>query len=147
MARSPVSGVSETIRNLKQVASLVAPAANEASKRALEPTLAAAKDNVPKRLGLLKRSLILRRLKSSPKMAPVYVVTVKAGSRARRYAHVAEFGRAPNADGKGAVRGSRAVTNAFESTKDAALKIWGATFGPALEKSAARLAARAKRGR
>lgn len=142
---SKVTGIAETKRALRQVAALVAPAANEACKRSLEPTLAVAKENVganSKKSGTLQKALILKRVKDLPKTKPRYVVGVKPGSPARRYAHVDEFGRAPNANGKGGYKGKRSLTRAFEATKAGAVEIFGKTFGPALEKSAARIAAR-----
>ena len=95
-----------------------------------------------KRTGLLKKSLILKRVKGSPKTKPRYVIGVKPGSRAVAYAAADEFGRAPNANGKGGYKGKRNLTRAFEATKQGAVAIFGKTFGPALEKSAARIAAR-----
>ncbi len=140
--RSTITGDKATIANLRRLATLIAPAANEASKRALEPTLAAAKENVTERSGLLRRSLILRRLRDSAKTRPVYVVGVAPKSKARRYAHVVEFGRAANASGKGAMPAQRPLTRAYDATREGAVVIFNRIFGPAIEKSAARIAAR-----
>lgn len=136
-----VQGVQTTIANLRKVAALVAPAANEASKRAMEPMLAEAKANAPVRSGRLKRDLVLRRAKDSPKTRPVYLIGVKPDSPARAYAHLIEFGLGP------VKNATPFMTMAFETCRESALQIWGRTFGPALEKSAARIAARRARGR
>src|SRR5690606_12925130 len=103
------------------------------------------KDNAPHRSGRLQKDLILRRLKGTPKAKPIFGVGIKPGSPAIRYAHVVEFGRAAGADGAGGRKGARYMSRAFDSTKAGALQIWARTFGPALEKSAARLAARQAR--
>jgi hypothetical protein len=142
---SSVTGIAETKRAFAQLAALLAPAANEASKRSLEPTLALAKDLAPVDTGALKRSLIIRRVKSSPKTKPVYLVrpnpatTGKDGRRPSRYAAIVELGLGRMK------RAEPFLTPAWEATKGAALQIFGRTFGPALEKSAARVAARRAR--
>ncbi len=133
--RSTITGDKETIAALRRLAALVAPAANEAGKRSLEPTLAEAKANAPVRTGTLRRSLILRREKRSAKTRPVYKVGIAPKSKARRYAHIVEFGL-------GDREGAGFLTAAYESTREQAAEIWKRTFGPAIEKSAARVAAR-----
>jgi hypothetical protein len=146
MARH-VQGVETTKAAMRKIAGLVAPAANEAGKRSLEPQLAVTKENAPSRSGRLKKDLILRRLRGTPKTRPVYAVGIRPGSTAIRYAHVLEWGRAANASGAGGMVGTRYFTRAFDATKENAIRIWGKTFGPALEKSAARIAARNAKGR
>jgi hypothetical protein len=79
------------------------------------------------RTGRLKKSLIIKRQKDSPKTRPRYFlgpdVKAKAG-----YAHIIEWGRAANAAGKGAMRGTRFMTAAFERTKSQIFEIWQRTF-------------------
>jgi hypothetical protein len=57
------------------------------------------------------------------------------------YAHITEFGRMAS-DGEPAVPGRRWMTAAYEATKAEVVERFGQLFGPALERSAARIAAR-----
>jgi hypothetical protein len=139
--KSRVTGVPETVRALRETARLVAPAANSASLHSLEPTLAAAKEGAPVRTGTLRRSLVIKRDQRSPKAKPIYRVGPSAKSPAVRYASVVEFGRMAS-DGEPAVPGRRWMTAAYEATKAEVVERFGRLFGPALEKSAARIAAR-----
>jgi hypothetical protein len=143
-ARSKVTGVAETRRAMRELARLVAAPLNQAGKRALEVTLAVAKENAPEDEGKLKKALIVKRKKDSPKTAPVYLLGLKPGSTRTSAAVVTEFGRAPNEDGSGEIRGTHWMGNAFRDTKDEVIRVWSATFGPALEASAKRIAARKK---
>jgi hypothetical protein len=143
--KSRVTGVPETVRALRETARLVAPAANSASLHSLEPTLAAAKESAPVRTGTLRRSLVIKRDPRSPKAKPVYRVGPSAKSPAVHYAHITEFGRMAS-DGEPAVPGKRWMTAAYEATKAEVVERFGQLFGPALERSAARIAAqKAKR--
>jgi hypothetical protein len=139
--RPKVQGVDDARRAFRELARNLAAPMNEASKRSLDPTLAAAKENVPVRTGRLKRALAIVRAKDSPKTKPRYFV---GPDRKRKvfYGHLVEWGRPDNADGKGGVKGTRFLTRAFDSTKTRIPQIWGATIGPAIEKHAARLAQR-----
>lgn len=141
--RSGVRGVPESVAALRTLAGLVAGPANQASKRAMEPMLAAAKENVPVRTGRLKRALILKRVKKSPKLAPRYVIGVAPKAKAA-YAVVVEWGRAANAKGHGALRGTRFMTRAFDANKAEAVRIFGRTIGPAIEEQARKLKARGR---
>ena len=78
-----IEGAAETAQAMRKLAGLLAPALNESAKRALEPTLALAKDLAPRETGTLRRSLILRRLKASPKTSPEYVVGVNPKTRGK----------------------------------------------------------------
>ena len=146
MAAKRVTGASEATRAMRELARLVGPAGNAACKRALEPTLAVAKQGVPEDTGTLKKSLIIKRDSQSPKTKPRYAVGPDAaakgkdGRRPVRYAHLAEFGRAANANGTGGMLGSRFLTKAYEATKEQVVTIFGREIGPAIEKQAARIA-------
>jgi HK97 gp10 family phage protein len=139
---SSVTGVQETIRAFKALAALMAPALNSASKHSLEPMLEDAKSLAPIDTGTLRRSLVIRRVRASPKNNPQYRVGPnpatkgKDGRRPVKYAHLVEFGLGP------VKRAQPFLTAAFETNKAEAIERFGKLFGPALEKSAARLAAR-----
>lgn len=122
---------------------------NEASRKALKPMLAATKQNAPVRSGALKRSLAIKKARS-PKVRPVHLVGPRSDyqegdDRPVKYAHILEFGRAANADGKGAIRGTRFMTRAFEATAQQALKILEVELPAAIERRIVKLATRARK--
>lgn len=147
---SRVIGVRGTTAALRALARFASVPLNEASRHALAPTLAAAKELVPVDTGLLRRSLVIRRAKS-PKISPRHFVgpSTRAvgpgGERPVKYAHLVEFGRAPNGAGHGAMAGSRFLTAAYEATKDLVVRRFGAIVGPAIEKRAASVAAKLRK--
>jgi HK97 gp10 family phage protein len=149
-SRSRVTGYRETIAAFRELARYVAIPANEASRYALAPTLAAAKANAPKRSGLLRRSLTIRRSTRGSKLKPRHYVgpdnsvVGPKGEKPIKYAHIDEFGRAPNKDGKGRVQGTRFLTRAYEETKELVVKRFGERMGPAIEARAAKLAKNGK---
>ena len=112
---------------------------NEASRKALRPLVAATKANAPVDSGDLKRTIGIRRVRS-PKIRPVHVVAPSV-----RYAHIPEFGRAPNADGNGEIIGQRFMTRAFEATSAAVLKALELEIPEAIRRRVAKIAAKAKR--
>ena len=142
MARSGVYGGTETAQAMRKLAALVARPANGALRASLAPTLAAAQRGAPVDTGTLRRSLVIRRVRRSPKTKPSYVVgpdpKVRGpnGRRPVRYAHLVEFGLGP------VKRARRFLTSAYEMTKEEVVKIFGAEFGPRLEENARRIAAR-----
>lgn len=148
--RSTMTGGAATARVLRQIVPGLAVPLNEASRKAMKPMLAAAKANAPKDTGALRRSLTVKR-RRSPKDKPVHVVgprkdaTGKDGRKPVKYAHIVEWGRAAGKDGKGAMAGTRFLTRAFESTSEQVLRLFGAEIGPAIERRAAKLAARGKK--
>lgn len=143
--RSRVIGDRETAANLRALSRFVSTPASEASRFALAPTLSEAKANAPVRTGGLRKSLVIRKDERAPKATPTYRVGPRRDSPAARFAHVLEFGRAPNADGTGGLPGLRWLTAAFESTKDTVVKRFGERFGPGVEKHAAKLAAKVRK--
>jgi hypothetical protein len=115
--------------------------------------LAAAQQNIQDdgsiATGELLKGLIVKRMRS-PATRPQYRVGVDPDSPARSQAHLLEFDTAPHINaGKFAgsqhpgTKGTRFMTRAYEATKQEAVAIFGRVFGPAVEKQAARLAARA----
>ena len=122
---------------------------NEASRKAMAPLLAATRANAPVDEGALKRSLAIKRARSS-KLKPVHLVGPRAdyqrgGDRPVRYAHIVEWGRAGNADGKGGMPGTRFMTRAFEATSATVLEILERELPAAIERRIAKIAARTKR--
>jgi hypothetical protein len=148
--RSSVTGGKQIAKNFRQIVPGLAVPLNEASRKALAPMLTAARANAPVRSGALKRSLAIKRRPRSSKIAPVHVigprVDFQAGDeRPIKYAHIVEFGRAPNADGQGGLSGTRFLTRAFEATADAALQILKSELPLAVERRVKKLAAKGAR--
>lgn len=142
---SKMTGAADVAAALRKLGSTLQPAVNAAARKSMAPVLKAAKANVPIDDGDLRRSLVVRKQKS-PKgttrfaVGPSNKFTGKDGDRPVKYAHVVEFG---SADGTKPAR--RPLTRAYESTKDEAQKVFGKEIGPAVERQAAKVAARAKR--
>jgi HK97 gp10 family phage protein len=144
-----VQGIRQTQMNLRELGQYVSTPANSAARKALRPTLAEAKSNAPKKYGLLRKSLTIKKSRSSkyrPKfrVGPVASAEGPNGEKPIKYAHITEFGRAPNKSGKGGMKGTRWLTRAYESTRDGVSAIFGAEIGPAIEKRAAKLAQKAR---
>lgn len=137
--KSSVSGGKAIARRFKAAVPGLLPAINEASRKALAPMRAQARANVPVDDGDLRRSIAIVRRRSA-RMRPVHAVGPRAdfvgkdGAKPARYSSLTEFGRAANAEGGGEMQGTRWLTRAFEATSAAALRIFGATIGPAFEK-------------
>lgn len=148
MAPRRVTGASETAKAFRELARLVAGPGNQACKRSLAPTLAAAQAGAPVETGTLRKSLTIKRDGGSPKTRPRYLVGPSSGTKGKdgrrpvKYAHLAEFGRRPNADGSGGHSGTRFLTRAYEATKSQVVENFGREFGPAVEAQAAKLAAK-----
>jgi len=147
--KAKVLGTKETIRNFKALSRNITGPARSAAKHSLEPTLAAAKQNVAAsghvRTGLLQKSLVIRLDKKSPKTKPRYFVgpateAKRGGAKAIRYAHLLEFGR----HSVHPYPGVRFLTRAFLETKEEVVRRYGALIGLALEKRAAQLSKKAK---
>lgn len=146
--RSTVSGGKAIARNFRQVVPGLAVPLNEASRKALKPMLTATRANAPLDQGTLKRSLAIKRAKS-PKNAPVHLIGPRAdwqeaGDRPVRYAHIVEFGRAANADGKGGMPGTRFMTRAFDATAATVLSILETELPAAIERRIVKLATRGR---
>jgi hypothetical protein len=135
--RTGVTGAKDTARAFRELARYVATPSNEACRYALGPTLSEARKNAPKKTGELRRSLAIRRDPESPKSRPRFLVGPRRGSPAVRYAHLVEFFN--DGPGKGF------FTAAFEATKDLVVRRFNERIGPAIEKRAAKLAAKARR--
>lgn len=137
MVKSGISGGKSIRSAFAKVQSGLAVPMNEASRKALRPMLAAAKQAAPKEDGDLRRSLVIKRAES-PKSHPVHVVgpskdfVGKDGSRPVRYAHVTNYGRAANADGKGGIEGTRWLDRAFDGSKAEVISIFAREIGPAI---------------
>jgi HK97 gp10 family phage protein len=154
MTKSTIKGVGTTKSAFRQLQTGLAVPVNEASRKALRPTLAAAKANLKangsNKTGALMSLLTIRRDPTSPKDKTVTVVAPSTKTPHYREAHLVEFGTAPHfepkinhmhpgADPKPFMR------PAFEETKEEVVKIFGDSIGPAVEKRAASLAKRANK--
>lgn len=149
MRKSAVTGGKEIAKAMRQVVPGLAVPLNEASRKALKPMLAATKQNAPVRSGALKRSLAIKKARS-PKIRPVHLIGPRADyqegeNRPVKYAHLVEFGRAPNADGKGGAIGTRFMTRAFEATAQQVLRILETELPAAIERRIVKIAARARK--
>lgn len=134
---------------MRQVVPGLAVPLNEASRKALKPMLAATKQGAPVRTGALKRSLAIKKARS-PKIRPVHLIGPRSDyqegdNRPVKYAHLVEFGRAPNADGKGGTKGTRFMTRAFEATAQQVLKILETELPAAIERRIVKLASRVRK--
>lgn len=153
MAKSRITGVKSVKNAFRQIQSGLTVPVNESMRKALKPTLAAAKANLQANgsveSGRLLKLLTVKKDPTAPKDKPVYVVGPATKNPAYREAHLVEFGTAPhfqpelNRMHPGAAA-KPFMRPAFEETKDEVVKIFGETIGPAVEKRAAMLAAKAK---
>jgi HK97 gp10 family phage protein len=144
MSKSSVTGGKQIAQRLRQLSRGLAVPINQASRRAMRPMLAAAKSLVPVEHGYLKKSLVIKNRKGTTLVGPRKDFEA-GGRRPVRYAHLVEFGRAPNANGRGGMKGSRFLTRAFDATKDVVLKNFEAEIGPAIERRVQQLAAKGKK--
>lgn len=153
MARRAVRGGPETRAALRALTSTLSGPLNSASKHALEPTLEAARQNLSNNgsieSGRLRKILTIKRSKSeSRSLAPKYLVGPSAADPHYRVAHLVEFGTAPhfqpnlNKMHPGAAA-KPFLRPAYEATKAIVVEGFGRLIGPAIEKQASRLAARA----
>lgn len=144
-----VRGASETARAFRELARLVAGPGNSASKRALEPMLAETKLNLERNRSVvtkkLMKALTIKRDAKSPRTKPTYRIGTLQGSGQAGTVHLVEFGTAPHTiKGKHhpGARPKPFMRPAFEQNKEQAVEIFGREFGPAVEKQAAKLAAK-----
>lgn len=150
---SKITGGKQLAANLKSLASVLGRPLNEASRKALRPTLAAAKKNIKANdsieSGELLKLLTIKRDPASKKDAPVHMVGPDSKKSAHyRVAHLIELGTAPHdVDGKPHPGANAApfLRPALEETQDEVLRLLGEEFGTALEKAATRLGANFKK--
>lgn len=158
MARRRVTGVDEARKALGELGRYVIVPANQASRYALRPTLAAAKANAPRDKGVLRKSLVIRQNPDAPGLKPRHLVgpskSVKEKGRYPAWtAHLVEFGTAPHLVGNWwgklvmhpGIRGTRFLTKAFDATRDEVVRRFGQQIGPSIEARAAKLAKKARR--
>lgn len=147
--RSKISGIASAKNAFRQVTSGLTVPVNQASRKALQPMLKAAKDNLRANgsveSGELLELLTIQQDKSAPKDKPTHVVGPSSRKPGYRSAHLVELGVSPhfqpelNRMHPGAPA-KPFLRPAFEETKDEAVKRFGESIGPAIEKRAARLA-------
>jgi len=149
---SKMTGGKQLAANFRTLAQALGRPMNEASRKALQPMLRAAKANVRKndnvQSGKFLKSLTVKRDPTSKKDAPVHMIGPGSKEPHSRLGHLLEFGVAPH-DIDGAPHpGARAfpwLGPAFEEKSGEAIEIFGKEIGPALEKHAARLGASTKK--
>lgn len=144
-----VTGHRETARAFRELARLVAGPGNQASKRALEPMLEEAKANLDRNrsvhTGKLKKALTIKREPRAPKTKPTYRIGATSESGQSGTVHLVEFGTAPHKIGSVEHPGAQPkpfMRPAYETKKAEAVDIFNREFGPAVEKQAAKLAAK-----
>lgn len=162
----PVRGDKETARALRALQQQVAVPLAAASRFSLQPTLKTARSNVKalplkESSGALAASLIIKQKPRTSKLNPTFQVGPNAGfqwgtefgsRRPVRYAHLIEFGTAPHYQpGRGVTHpGTKPMpflTPAYFATREEVVKRFGQKLGPELEKRAAKLAAKAAKGK
>lgn len=140
-------GINAAFRNIKS--GLNVPL-NEASRKALRPTLAASKANLRANgnveTGDLLSTLSIIRDTTAPADKPTHAVAPDASkSPGYRKAHLIEFGVSPHMI-NGHIHPGHAASPfmrpAFEATKAAVIKIFGDSIGPAIERRARNVAKR-----
>jgi len=148
MAKSRVTGGSQLRGSLRQISSGLTVPINEASRKALQPTLKAAKRNLKANgsveSGELLKLLTIRKDPDTGKDKPRHVVGPATTNPAYREAHLVEFGTAPHFQPElhrlhPGAQAKPFLRPAFEETKGEAIKRFGESIGPAIEKRAARL--------
>lgn len=145
--RSRISGAKGLTGAFRQLQSGLTVPINEASRKALQPTVRASKSNLKANgsvvTGQLVKLMTVKRDPTSKKDRPTHLVGPDAKTGHYRVAHLVEFGTAPHVvDGKLHPGAAAApfLRPAFEETKDEVVRLFGATIGPAIEKRAAKLA-------
>ena len=152
-----LTGVKELMSLLDQLPTVAMQkgVVRNALKKAAKPTMEMAKQNLPRgKTGNLEKSIkVSTSLKGSQKKGKTIdrsTVEVYVGSTAP-HAHLIEFGTGPRETKNGAYRGQVSPTpflrNAWDATKDAALRIFAKEMETELLKAAKRLASKAERGK
>ena len=152
--KSKLHGVRSTKAAFRQLSTGLTVPINEASRKALQPMLRQAKANLKANgsvaSGELLSLMTVKQDPEAPKNRPTHVVGPSTKSPGYRKAHLVELGTAPhfqpelNRMHPGAAA-KPFLRPAFEEKKDEAVKVFGASIGPAIEKRAARLAKKAKK--
>lgn len=144
--KSKMTGAREIQRNFRAMQASLNTPMNEASRKALRPTLRQAKDNLKANgnveTGALLSTLSILRDREAPKDKPTYLVGPNSSkSPAYREAYLIEFGVEPHRVGDSIHPGHQAwpfMRPSFEATKDEVIAGWGREIGPAIEKWAAK---------
>ncbi len=145
MARSKIEGARETAAALKKIVPGMRSGIIATSRAALRPMLRAAKAGAPRDTGTLRKSLTIKQA-SKRKLRPTFLVGPSNevvgpdGERPIRTAHFTEFGRAPNANGKGGMPGTRWLTAAFKATAGSVLDTMERELPKEIERAAAKVA-------
>jgi|GEM_PF-3081205 len=147
-----VRGAKETARNFRRLASPLRTAANAAARDAMTPMLTAARKNARdiKDTGALAKSLTKKQA-TKRRDQVLYIVGPRSdyegpdGRKPVKYAHLAEWGRAPGADGTSAVAGHLWLTRAFEATRELAAQTFALKLYPNIEKQIAKAIKRTSR--
>jgi hypothetical protein len=162
----PVRGDKAVAAALRDLAKQISVPLATTSRFALQPTLKQAKANVraqpfTESSGALAESLVIKRKPRSSKVNPTFQVGPDASfekwtpfgfRRPVNYAHLDEFGTAPHFQpGRGVTHpGSPARPSlgpAYYSTREQVVDRFGKKLGPEMEKRAAKLAAKAAKGK
>lgn len=127
----------KTLLELGRASTLTAPV-GRASRFALQPILKAAKANTPH--AKVKKALVIKKDAASPKDRPVHAVGGDPKNPDYRLLHLLEFDTRAHPVNHPGTTAQPFLTPAFEAHADEALKRFGESIGPEIEKQAARLA-------
>jgi HK97 gp10 family phage protein len=151
---SRATGFSGAKRALKQLKSGLDVPVAAAQRTALAPVLRDSKANLSANgsvvTGKLRKLMTIRQDRSAKPGKPTAVVGPAATDPAYRSGHLVEFGTAPhfqpelNRMHPGAAA-KPFLRPAFEKNRDQVIERFGAAIGPAIEKRAARLAAKGQK--
>lgn len=150
---SKASGFKGAKRALRQLKSGLNVPVAAAQRTALAPVLSDARSNLSANgsvvTGKLKKLLTIKKDQTAKPSRPTMLVGPAATDPAYRSAHLVEFGTAPhfqpelNKMHPGAAA-KPFLRPSFEKNRDKVIERFGASIGPAIEKRAAKLAAKGK---
>jgi HK97 gp10 family phage protein len=138
-----MTGAKELAAAFRNIAPGLDAPINASLRKALRPMLAAAKRNTPHKK--IRKALTIKTDRTARKDRPTAVVGGNPKNPDYRLLHLSEFGTKPHKIGDWMHPGAKAepfLRPAFEEKKDETIKILGEEIGPAIEKQAAKVAAK-----
>jgi HK97 gp10 family phage protein len=138
-----MTGAKAMSNALNRIAPALNAPINAALRKALRPMLAQAKANTKHKR--IRKALAVRRDPQARADRPTYTVGGNPKNPDYRLLHLSEFGTKPHKIGDWMHPGAKAepfLRPAFEEKKDETIKILGEEIGPAIEKQAAKVAAK-----
>lgn len=153
MRKSKITGARKVHRRVRSLATYVNQPVDATSRKALRPTLNAAKQHIRSadfedstgallKSMTIKRNRFTRRTRRDFRVGPNASFVGERGRKPVKYAHIIEFGSSGNAAGHPGVKPQPFLTPAYYQTRDDVVRIFGRDIGQALEKRAAKLNAK-----